>query len=111
VATPNLRRGTTIARDEDILGGEPRIGGTRVGVRHVAARVIDAGQSPAYVADQLDISLRGVRGALVYYDQKLPDDDPEGLARTVDKVFTQYGSSGIENEPVDLDEWYDWLYE
>jgi len=50
-------------------------------------------------------------GMLLYYDQKLPDDDPEGLARTVDEVFTQYGSSGIENELVDLDEWYDWLHE
>jgi hypothetical protein len=48
---------------------------------------------------------------LLYYDQKLPDDDPEGLARPVDEVFTRYGSSGIENELVDLDEWYDWLHE
>ncbi|WP_251344134.1 DUF433 domain-containing protein [Haloplanus halophilus] len=57
----------TITRDEDILGGEPRIDGTRVGVRHVAARVIDSGQSPAYVADQLDVSLAAVYEALSYY--------------------------------------------
>ena len=41
----------TISRDTDILGGEPRIDGTRIGVRHIAARVIDADQSPASVAD------------------------------------------------------------
>lgn len=56
----------TVSRDDDVLGGEPRIEGTRVGVRHVPARVIDADQSPAYVADQLDLSLSEVYEALSY---------------------------------------------
>ena len=50
-------------------------------------------------------------GILLYYDQTLPDTDPEGLARTVDEVFHQYGTDGIKNELVDLGEWYDWLHE
>lgn len=50
-------------------------------------------------------------GILLYYDQKLPDSDPEGLARTVDEVFDQYGADGFENQLVDLGEWYDWLHE
>ncbi|PSQ25922.1 hypothetical protein BRD03_12650 [Halobacteriales archaeon QS_9_68_17] len=50
-------------------------------------------------------------GMLLYYDQQLPDTDPEGLARTVDEVFTQYGPTGIENQLVDLGEWYEWLHE
>ena len=50
-------------------------------------------------------------GILLYYDQNLPDRDPEGLARTVDEVFNQYGSAAVENEIVDLDEWYDWLHQ
>ena len=57
----------TITRDDDVLGGEPRIDGVRIGVRHVAARVIDAGQSPAYVADQLNLPLASVYEALSYY--------------------------------------------
>ena len=57
----------TISRDTDILGGEPRIDGTRIGVRHIAARVIDADQSPASVADQFDTSLSAVYEALAYY--------------------------------------------
>lgn len=57
----------SITHNEDILGGEPRIDGTRIGVRHVAMRVIDGGQSPAHVADQLDISLSEVYEALSYY--------------------------------------------
>jgi uncharacterized protein (DUF433 family) len=57
----------TIARDEHVLGGEPRIDGTRIGVRHVAARVVDSGQSPAHVADQLNVPLADVYEALSYY--------------------------------------------
>lgn len=56
-----------VTRDDDVLGGEPRLDGTRVSVRHVAARVIEAGQSPAYVADQLELSLSSVYEALSYY--------------------------------------------
>jgi len=50
-------------------------------------------------------------GLLLYYQQTLPDTDPEGLARAVDEVFSQYGTDGIENELVDLGEWYEWLHE
>ncbi len=57
----------SVTRDEDVLGGEPRIDGTRIGVRHVAGRVIDSGQSPAHVADQLDVSLADVYESLSYY--------------------------------------------
>lgn len=56
-----------IVSDDEILGGEPRIDGTRIGVRHVAGRVVRNGQSPASVADQLDISLARVYEALSYY--------------------------------------------
>lgn len=50
-------------------------------------------------------------GILLYYEQNLPDTDPEGLARTVDEVFTQYGTGGLENHLVDLGEWYEWIHE
>jgi predicted nuclease of predicted toxin-antitoxin system len=50
-------------------------------------------------------------GLLVYRDQSRPDTDPEGLARTVDEVLTQYGEEQLRNELVDLDEWYDWLHD
>ena len=50
-------------------------------------------------------------GILLYYDQELPDTDPEGLARTVETVFAQYGTDGVENQLVDLGEWYEWLHD
>lgn len=56
-----------ITRDEDILGGEPRIEGTRVGVRHVVEKVVEGGYTPAYVSDQLGVSLSEVYEALSYY--------------------------------------------
>lgn len=50
-------------------------------------------------------------GILLYYDQNLPDTDPEGLARTVDEVFNQYGADEVANQLVDLGEWHEWLHE
>ncbi|MFC7076827.1 MULTISPECIES: DUF5615 family PIN-like protein [Haloarcula] len=50
-------------------------------------------------------------GIFLYHEQTLPDTDPEGLARTVDEVLTQYGIDGVENQLVDLGEWYEWLHE
>jgi hypothetical protein len=50
-------------------------------------------------------------GMFIYYDQKLPDNDPEGLARTVDEVFNQYGRDGVADRIVDLGEWYEWLHQ
>jgi Uncharacterized conserved protein len=58
---------------KNVLGGEPRIDGTRIGVRHVATRVVDSGQSPAHVADQLDVSLAAVYEALSYYYEHLEE--------------------------------------
>ena len=50
-------------------------------------------------------------GMLLYYDQNLPENDPEGLARTVDEVFNQYETGALKNQLVDLGEWYEWLHE
>ena len=49
-------------------------------------------------------------GLFLYRTQHLPDDDPEGLARTVEVVLEQYGTAELANHVVDLDEWYEWLH-
>lgn len=49
-------------------------------------------------------------GLFLFYDQSLPNNDPEGLARAVDEVLNQYGPDGVRNELVALDDWYDWLH-
>lgn len=48
-------------------------------------------------------------GILLYVDQNLPDDDPEGTARAVENVVEQYGPAELANEVVYLGDWYDWL--
>jgi uncharacterized protein (DUF433 family) len=89
----------SITRDEDVLGGEPRIEGTRVGVRHIAARVIDGGQSPAYVADQLDLSLAVVYESLSYYYEHI--DEMREFERENSDAFERIRESSLKpKEPV-----------
>lgn len=76
-----------IASDDDVLGGEPRIEGTRVGVRHVGVLVIDGGESPAYVADQFDVSLDEVYEALAYYYDHV--DEIRAIQRQNEDAFDQ----------------------
>jgi len=84
----------TISRDDGILGGEPRIDGSRVAVRHVAARVIDAGHSPAHVADQFDLSLSSVYAALSYYYDN--PDEIRTLERENDAAFERVRESSLK---------------
>ena len=84
----------TIARDEDILGGEPRINGTRIGVRHVATRVVESGQSPAHVADQLDVPLADVYEALSYYYAHF--DEMRALESDNEAVFEDVRESSLK---------------
>jgi len=89
----------TITRDDDVLGGEPRIDETRIGVRHVAARVIDTGQSPAYVADQLDLSLAEVYKALSYYYDHV--EEMRALERENEDAFERVRESSLKpKEPI-----------
>lgn len=58
-----------IVRTGDVLGGDPRIEGTRVGVLYVYELVVEGNHSPVDVADQLDLSLGEVYSALAYYHE------------------------------------------
>lgn len=62
-----------IVRTDDVLGGDPRIEGTRIGVLHVYELAIEGDHTPADVADQLGISLGDVYTALAYYHEQ-PDE-------------------------------------
>lgn len=57
---------TRIVTTDGVLGGEPRISGTRIGVRDVYALAVKGEYSPVDVADQLDLSLGAVHTALAY---------------------------------------------
>ena len=84
----------SITQDKDILGGEPRIDGTRIGVRHIAARVIDSGLSPAHVADQFDVSLAAVYQSLSYYYAHI--DEMRELERENEAAFERVRDSSLK---------------
>lgn len=56
-----------IVRTDDVLGGHPRIDGTRIGVLHVHELAVACDHDPADVADQLDLTLEEVYSALAYF--------------------------------------------
>lgn len=88
-----------ITRDDNALGGEPRIQGTRIGVRHVAARVIEGGSSPAHVADQFDLSLSTVYTALAYYYEHI--EEMRSLDRANRDAFDRVRESSLKpKEPI-----------
>jgi uncharacterized protein (DUF433 family) len=90
----------SITRDDDVLGGEPRVDGTRVGVRHVAARVVDEGRSPAHTADQLDLTLSEVYDALSYYYDNI--DEIRSFERENAEAFERVRESSLKpKEPVE----------
>lgn len=64
---------TEIVETEGVLGGKPRLDGTRISVLQIAERVLDLDQSPEHVADQLDISLGAVHAALAYYYEHIDE--------------------------------------
>ena len=71
-----------IVSTDGVLGGAPRIEGRRIGVHHVAKRVIDAGESPEQVAADFDLDIADVHRALAYYY-----DHPEEM-RTIQVART-----------------------
>lgn len=81
----------TVVHDDEVLGGEPRIEGTRVAVRHVAGLVVDGGRAAADVADQLDLSLAEVHEALAYYYDNL--DEIRAYERENEAAFDRIDSS------------------
>ncbi len=65
-----------IVSTNGVLGGAPRIDGRRIGVHHVAKRVVDAGVSPEQVAADYDLDIADVHRALTYYY-----DNPDEMRR------------------------------
>jgi len=65
-----------IVSTEDVLGGKPRIDGTRIGVYFVHERVEGRGLEPKTVADRHDLDVADVYRALAYYH-----DHPDEMAR------------------------------
>jgi uncharacterized protein (DUF433 family) len=57
-----------IVATEDVLGGKPRIEGTRIGAYQIGTLVRETGWSRAKVTAQLDLTDDEIDAALEYYD-------------------------------------------
>lgn len=55
-----------IVRTPNVLGSDPRIEGTRIGVEHVYRRYTEGGDSPTEIATGYDVSVAAVHAALAY---------------------------------------------
>jgi uncharacterized protein (DUF433 family) len=62
-----------IVADPDVVGGKPRIAGTRVGVHLLGRRVEEDDDDPATVAESLDLDLGDVYLAFACYHNH-PDE-------------------------------------
>jgi uncharacterized protein (DUF433 family) len=62
-----------ITSDESVLGGEPRIRGTRIAVRHVVELMRDGGLDIETTAEQLDLDNASVQHCIEYYDSRRSD--------------------------------------
>lgn len=63
-----MSRTVRIVKTPDVLHGEPRIEGTRVGVYQVGTAVRENGWSIDEVCDQFGLDAGQIRAALDYYD-------------------------------------------
>lgn len=59
----------------DVLGGKPRVEGTRVGVQQVGVLVREHGWSTAAVAEAFDLTADEIDAALDYYESNPEEMD------------------------------------
>ncbi|WP_423996499.1 DUF433 domain-containing protein [Halorubrum trapanicum] len=100
----------SIARDDEIRSGEPRVEGTRITVRDIKRRVIDAGEDPHVVAGEYEISMADLFGALAHYyehrdafesDERAAEETRrEGERRTRALVEELHGETAESTEDV-----------
>jgi uncharacterized protein (DUF433 family) len=87
-----------IVTDADVLGGDPRLDGTRIGVAHVHRRYED-GETPEAIAAGYDgVSAADVHAALAY-----AFDDPE-TRREIERRAGNAIEHVREERPVDPEE-------
>ena len=63
------QRAARIVTTDDVLHGEPRIEGRRIGVRQIRVLVEESGLSAAEVANRFDLQVADVYAALTYYHE------------------------------------------
>jgi len=86
-----------IVRTEDVLSGKPRIDGRRISVLQIADMILEADHSPAFVADQLSLSLAEVHTALAYYYGN--PDEMEEIRKRHEELETKLAERSLPPDP------------
>lgn len=105
-STPLVSLDGYIVKTPGICGGQPRIAGTRIKVKHVYVWVEQMGRTPAQVvADYPHLSRAQVHAALAYYWSH-PDEihqDMEDEAKLVAELKATTGPSKLQERLAELD--------
>lgn len=88
-----------IVQTEGVLGGDPRIEGTRIGVLHVYQRYVQAGDSAETIADSYDLSLAEVHAALAYAFSN--PEEMESLERRNQGIAEATASTRLRPEDIE----------
>lgn len=87
-----------IVSTADTLGGAPRIEGRRIGVHHIASRVVDGGEEPIALAAEYDLDIADVYRALTYYY-----DNPKKIRQLQAERQSAPDDLAVVHGPDDLD--------
>lgn len=90
-----------IVKTSDVLGGDPRIKGRRLGVYFIREQVEGRGLDPKTVADRYDLDLADVCRALTYYHEH-PEEMAEIQARRERREADAADDPHIATGPDDL---------
>jgi len=92
-----------IVSTPDVLGGDPRIDGTRIGVYHVHELVEGRGLDPGTVADRYDLDVADVYRALAYYHEH-PGEMADIEQRRQQREQDAAGDPRVATGPTDASE-------
>lgn len=97
------QEGARIVKTPDVLGGDPRIKGRRIGVYFIREQVDGRGLDPQTIADRYDLDLADVYRALTYYHEH-PEEMAEIQGRRERREQEAKEDPQIATGPDDLGE-------
>jgi uncharacterized protein (DUF433 family) len=90
------QRAARIVRTDDVLHGEPRIEGRRIGVRQLRSLVEESGLSASEAAERFDLRVADVYAALTYYHEH-----PEEMAEVEVQREQRIAASAADSPTLD----------
>jgi uncharacterized protein (DUF433 family) len=97
---------TEIVATPDVLGGKPRLEGTRLGVHFLATLVEDGGWDPHVVAEEYELPIAAVYRALTYYHEH--PEEMAAIKRRNEEIDAELAADpDVPTTPEELAAWVD----